>query len=453
MKKVENLNNLLCNLEKNPLFQMSLGSKELFHSNLLAWIISQKSQTKFVHKFLEEILKLENKIVKIIQYPEREKKNIDLRFKLEMEDEKQSQLWIIIENKVKSLPYKEQLVDCEEKTREELKKELKNENCTIEYYLVSLVNPAGEILPGNWKLIRYKNIAEKLRNSINEINPNSDEVLPFKSIIESYIDFIENLHHLSELLEIKDSGRNEFFDYTNRDKDKNDRAKFEKIRLHDLYLKIKHQQISDLIKRSIRDIENEAGIKVCDPWQNIKVKDKNPPDISNGIYVNSGFSKNNGMVDFKYIPFTFEINNEKVYCVFCIQLQGGQLRYALEFVGKLSLETKLANRLLYTAGFKMLKDKTWISFSADFLKEKKLDRNLYFSNSELQGKAKEKKENDPDKIFPSFGLFIYKYDAVKRGTTVEQIVNLYVMIFEYLISKKGYFENLIKESKKELGIK
>jgi hypothetical protein len=87
MKKVENLNNLLCNLEKNPLFQMSLGSKELFHSNLLAWIISQKSQTKFVHKFLEEILKLENKIVKIIQYPEREKKNIDLRFKLEMEDE------------------------------------------------------------------------------------------------------------------------------------------------------------------------------------------------------------------------------------------------------------------------------------------------------------------------------------------------------------------------------
>jgi hypothetical protein len=159
------------------------------------------------------------------------------------------------------------------------------------------------------------------------------------------------------------------------------------------------------------------------------------------------------MVDFKYIPFTFEINNEKVYCVFCIQLQGGQLRYALEFVGKLSLETKLANRLLYTAGFKMLKDKTWISFSADFLKEKKLDRNLYFSNSELQGKAKEKKENDPDKIFPSFGLFIYKYDAVKRGTTVEQIVNLYVMILEYLISKKGYFENLIKESKKELGIK
>lgn len=37
------MENLIENLEKNVLFNASLGSKELFHSNIIAWFLEQRS--------------------------------------------------------------------------------------------------------------------------------------------------------------------------------------------------------------------------------------------------------------------------------------------------------------------------------------------------------------------------------------------------------------------------
>lgn len=41
----DTIKNLLENLESNPIFRMSLTSKELFHSNFWAWMIEAYPET------------------------------------------------------------------------------------------------------------------------------------------------------------------------------------------------------------------------------------------------------------------------------------------------------------------------------------------------------------------------------------------------------------------------
>ena len=41
---MEEFDNIIKNLKNNFLFQASLGSKELFHSNMLAWLLEKKNK-------------------------------------------------------------------------------------------------------------------------------------------------------------------------------------------------------------------------------------------------------------------------------------------------------------------------------------------------------------------------------------------------------------------------
>jgi hypothetical protein len=77
------IEDIVVNLKKNFLFQASLGSKELFHSNLLALILEQrnhKGEFEVLRIFLNEFL---NENMPVITNPEeiiiaREEKKIDL---------------------------------------------------------------------------------------------------------------------------------------------------------------------------------------------------------------------------------------------------------------------------------------------------------------------------------------------------------------------------------------
>jgi hypothetical protein len=96
---------IVSDLKKNGLFQMSLGSKELFHSNFLAWIFSyseeDEHQKKFAVSFFEHLFKdrLVGKKIEKIKAPEREKMNIDLIFTIQLLGDETIE--IIFENKVK----------------------------------------------------------------------------------------------------------------------------------------------------------------------------------------------------------------------------------------------------------------------------------------------------------------------------------------------------------------
>ena len=94
------LENIINKLKESPLFNLSLGSKELFHSNFLYWL-GNKYPNEF-GKIFKKFLKIETDDNEAKDF-QREKSNIDLSFKYK--DGQQ----ILIENKVKSIPYIEQL--------------------------------------------------------------------------------------------------------------------------------------------------------------------------------------------------------------------------------------------------------------------------------------------------------------------------------------------------------
>ena len=128
-------------LEKSTMFHMSLGSKELFHSNFLHWLAENYWDffIEVMHKLagLEsfwwenvngpngKIYSQNNNNLKVL----RENRNFDLSIYILdseiVDEEEKKQIWIpvlVLENKVKSLPYKEQLDSYTKKAFEEWKR-------------------------------------------------------------------------------------------------------------------------------------------------------------------------------------------------------------------------------------------------------------------------------------------------------------------------------------------
>jgi len=171
----------LDDLSKNPMFMLSLTSRELFHSNFWAWILRQYPQI-FTKVFYEEY---DGKAdVKI----NREKNNFDLS--LQVGDE-----FIIIENKIKSMPNKEQLEKYWAKAKTDNKK----------LVLVSYFKPLFS-LEKNWNYLSYEDLCNRLQKSLTDTKPSSldknDEIF-----IVSYIKFLELLNQFQENMEIKPSDK------------------------------------------------------------------------------------------------------------------------------------------------------------------------------------------------------------------------------------------------------
>jgi hypothetical protein len=112
-------------LSQSPLFQLSLSSKELFHSNFLAWLFTNYKQesSKVLRVFIDD-----NNNNYTISNVKREEKNRDLT--VYFQDKNGSAKKLIIENKVKSIPNYQQLVNySKDGTKEEY------------YILLSLAKP------------------------------------------------------------------------------------------------------------------------------------------------------------------------------------------------------------------------------------------------------------------------------------------------------------------------
>lgn len=116
------MDGLIESLKNNFLFQASLGSKELFHSNMLGWILDQSVKGKHRSKMLEEFLEVvfgnrsflgEDKCIYDFEIA-REEQNVDLIIRWRVDRE----WWcIFLENKVKSLPTAKQLQEYSEKAK------------------------------------------------------------------------------------------------------------------------------------------------------------------------------------------------------------------------------------------------------------------------------------------------------------------------------------------------
>ena len=168
---MENYNELLTlrnKIENTLNYQLSLSNLELYHSNLFA-VVLEKSE--FInHKFFSNVIDINKKYTDLKVY--REKNSIDLT--IEVIDEDRRAHVIFIENKVKSLPDKSQLIRYSEK------------DSNAKGILLSLVKP-GFKLPDSWFRRSYDELIEYYRDSLDKVDES------FRLFLKDYIEYMENL--------------------------------------------------------------------------------------------------------------------------------------------------------------------------------------------------------------------------------------------------------------------
>lgn len=108
------------NLKNNPIFQLSLSSKELFHSNFLAWLAEDDNTRCVFNKVMQTWLGNKNWEFQPNEMEvKREYNHFDFCVcdKLSIDgNDVTGSVQVVLENKFKSIAYTAQLVDYKERT-------------------------------------------------------------------------------------------------------------------------------------------------------------------------------------------------------------------------------------------------------------------------------------------------------------------------------------------------
>lgn len=212
-------------LSSSPLFNLSLASRELFHSNFISWLCNTY-KCEMGKLFSEYVLNGKN-----IENCVREAKRADIKITFDSTEV------LIIENKVKSVPNESQLRDYEKKFE------------TNGLLLLTMTQPGFEF--GKWKVLPYDEFLKQLR--IHFLNDKSKLTDAYNySLIEDYVNFT------SLLLESFNQFNN-FRDFTF--KDYYSRLEpFRKIRIYDMILKRTYEAIAHDIKERIEEIFGNGNL-------------------------------------------------------------------------------------------------------------------------------------------------------------------------------------------------
>lgn len=213
-------------LKKSPLFHFSLHSKELFHSNFLAWL-GMDIELRQIFKKLIEALGIDEKIIDSWGEDfeiKREFHDLDLIIKAPDIDKKPGEWYLVIENKVKSVPNDSQL----ENYTGKIKKYCGNQNDVIKI-LLSL----GEYerkLPYGWREVNYSKIISALENNICLVCDCYK-----RRIIYDYISMMNTLIEITNTISIRET---EKFVYQPTDE-------IETLRIDDLLVKRRASLLAD----------------------------------------------------------------------------------------------------------------------------------------------------------------------------------------------------------------
>ena len=212
-------------LNKSPIYAMSLGSKELFHSNFWAWMIEK--YPCFAKVFFENLD--DNILVK------REEKHRDIT------------IWkgdeaYVIENKLKSIPTKDQL----ERYTKDLGNKFKSG------ILTGLVSPNFDLKGINWDFISYSGIEEKIPEILSNNEIEMDDF--YKSILEEYCGIIKRISKI--IVGLLSKGDDDSFFIA----DKHTLDKLKTIRLDDVYKKLISSKFIEYFKNKNNSISEKLTI-------------------------------------------------------------------------------------------------------------------------------------------------------------------------------------------------
>lgn len=182
--QMKKLNDIKFQLSNNPFFALSLGSRELFHSNFLAWLLEQ--YPTMISALTASCAQRDFEV-------HREKYNFDLTVKFKDQGVPSS---LIVEIKVKDTPKIDQLEIYDEKSQ-------KNKNFlgeSPEKLLISLTEaPLG--IPKSWKIF---NLAE-LASAIEDVAFGCDFEPAHHTLVQYYINLCRDLADLVQRIAIEDS--------------------------------------------------------------------------------------------------------------------------------------------------------------------------------------------------------------------------------------------------------
>lgn len=326
-----NYNDSVNYLKDSPLFNLSLSSKELFHSNFLYWIwkISPSAFMKVMNSFGANTAQWTNYEVR------REYENFDLC----VLDANNNNILLVLENKVKSIPYKKQLDEYEEKVQklygiyghihelakgeltyykkryqkgdslnpQTVKDKFDSYDCYCKVDFILLTLPKGfpdeaDIAKAKiWKIIYYSTYQASVLNIHFTNTYNQDIVNDYSQFLDALISLYNEWHNncYTQL----------FVNNTSPDYVKD----AVELRIHDLYHKSKYARICTNLQMAINDL----GYSEVENNDDVILKHK-----GNCIAFGYGFSNGDPFVEVKIKPAGLSH-------IFAIQIQGKQYRHAV----------------------------------------------------------------------------------------------------------------------------
>ncbi len=327
-------------LKQSPMFNLSLSSKELFHSNMLAWI-AEDEDTKDLFVKILELFGVEKQdaedIAKKIRNGEymvlREYKNFDLCI-CDKEDArntvkgyKDGQILLVLENKFKSIPYKAQLEKYQQKAYE-----LNNSNAYPHFVLLSLTQNAYEfdfntnpfkVENCYWHYVSYKDYADLLLKDLS--------VTGFKAqVIQDYANYIKEF---SNYLNQKLPQSIAYEKWTSTLAPNED---LKPIRMDDIWQKL----IANLILIELCKAGEAAQLVAPNEYYSVGTKTEDFIKLQGKpvVHVGAGLSRASGLVEIK-----INIGDD---CVFGVQIQGGLYKRLLETTKK-RLPTNTSGQIAY----------------------------------------------------------------------------------------------------------
>lgn len=308
--------NIVDQLKNNAVFQLSLSSKELFHSNFLYWLSMLPQE-----EFKSLIVKLAGKD---IDWPSdyivlREEKNYDLCIrKVEKDDNgdtKETEYVFALENKVKSIITKKQLDGYHDEIEKSNNKYNKKNPRECAYCLLTLATEIPEkddIKKSGWNIVSYADYAKFLTETFLQNGALADVQ---KMLVEQYRDYITIISDASffNLPNIKKST------WSSMSQD----SELENIRIDDL----RQKMAFNLVGLGIIDELRQRDITI-----EINLADKEIWKKESGIFLNFGFANKRGML---YLSFLVDKNT-----MIRFEIQGDDYKRGIIFKEKASGKTK-----------------------------------------------------------------------------------------------------------------
>ena len=271
-------------IEDSLMFAMSLSGRELFHSNVWAWLMRQ--DVSFVRLFFKEIsAQTKSHSVK------REQHRRDIT------------VWVdkrafVIENKFKSFPDFEQLV----RYKNDLGKKF------AAGVLIGVMKPRWGEMPEGWAFLHYDKILKGIEGALKKGCLKGVD----KKILTEYVRFTKGL--LSKVKEVTRIHKDQFVE-------KGEFASYADARLDDLFQKVVANEFANALQTRIY-----ADTKLS---RNINGFD---------LKVSTSFLHGEALVNAYYIRNRRAKNKMVLDRLIGIELQGGEYRLCAEISGRKSLD-------------------------------------------------------------------------------------------------------------------